>query len=194
MPTSGTQQSPLGWIPIRIKTCFLTSEAVGDFAGDLVEGDPFLNQGISVPEGDGLVLGGLAVDGEAERRADFILPTVTPADGSLLIEGGIQPGPFEITIQFCRDFGHPFFFDQGENRRLDRCQSRMQLQHGARLQFSLFIRLLIDVIRLAEKGQRGPIGPGGRFDHMGNKAFAGLVVEVAQVLATAPMPGLPLIV
>ena len=46
------------------------------------------------------------------------------------------------------------------------------------------------LIRLAEKGQRRPIGPGRGLDHVRDEPLPGLVVEVGQVLAAAAMPRL----
>ena len=49
-------------------------------------GNPFLLHCISVPDGDTLVLFGLEVIADAERRADFIFSSVSLADGSAVIK------------------------------------------------------------------------------------------------------------
>ena len=52
---------------------------------DGVDWNPILLERVAVTEGDGAILGGVTVDGDAKRSANFILPSVTAADGSLLV-------------------------------------------------------------------------------------------------------------
>ena len=51
-----------------------------DVAFQLANGQTDLLHGIPVPHGDGLVLQGIEVDGDAQRRADLVLPAVALAD------------------------------------------------------------------------------------------------------------------
>ena len=54
---------------------------------ELIERDPDLSHGIAVADGHLAVIGGVEVDGDAIRRADFVLAAVPLADRSGLIVG-----------------------------------------------------------------------------------------------------------
>src|SRR5689334_4333959 len=53
---------------------------------DLVEGDPLLGHGVALADRHRLVVEGVEVDGDAERRADLVLATVATADGARVVE------------------------------------------------------------------------------------------------------------
>src|SRR4051794_11098052 len=55
------------------------------YASDFVDPDPLLLERVAIADGDGLILQRLAIDGDAVRRADFVLPAVAAADGGLLV-------------------------------------------------------------------------------------------------------------
>src|SRR3982751_4589117 len=52
----------------------------------LVERHPLLGHRVALAQGDGLVVEGVEIDGEAERRADLVLTTVTAADRTRVVE------------------------------------------------------------------------------------------------------------
>ena len=55
-----------------------------------VRRDTNLLQGIPVPDGDGLILRGLAVDGDAERRPRFVLAAVATADRATVVVEDVE--------------------------------------------------------------------------------------------------------
>src|SRR6266481_4447931 len=61
----------------------LFAEATGNFIDHFARRQPRLLQRVAVTESDRLVLQGLAIDGDAPRRADFVLPAVALADRRL---------------------------------------------------------------------------------------------------------------
>src|SRR5512139_3575873 len=66
--------------------CSAADEVLGQPALDGVEPDPGLLHGVALADRDCLVLEGVEVDGDAERRADLVLPAVAPADGAGVVE------------------------------------------------------------------------------------------------------------
>src|SRR5690606_21595944 len=74
-----------------------------DGGGDL---DAILPAIIAVPNGHGLVLGGLAVDREAVGRADLVVASVAAADGVLLVELGVDAMLEEFVGDLARGLGH----------------------------------------------------------------------------------------
>src|SRR3954449_2510573 len=64
-------------------------EAILEVALDRVEADPLLAHRVPLAHGHRVVLEGVEVDGEAERRADLVLTPVPPAD---------RPGVVEVDV------------------------------------------------------------------------------------------------
>ena len=56
-----------------------------DFRDNCVDWDPVLLKRVTVPEGDRAVGGRVTVNCNAIGGADFILPSVTATDGTLLV-------------------------------------------------------------------------------------------------------------
>src|SRR5689334_16822666 len=68
----------------------LTFQSDGEILPDLIDGHALLRHLIALADGDGLVLHGVAVDGDAERRADFVHAGVSLADVLLgVVFGGV---------------------------------------------------------------------------------------------------------
>ena len=84
----------------------------------------------------------------------------------------------ELAVDRLGLFGHAVAFHQRKDRRLDRRDSRMEFQHGARL-----ARHFVFGVCLAQKRQSRPVGAGRRFDHMRHEPLLAFFVEIAQVLA-----------
>src|SRR4051812_26476109 len=61
-------------------------EAGGEVRLDRVQPDALLAHRVPFPDGDGLVVEGVEVDGEAERRPHLVLAAVPPADGAGVVE------------------------------------------------------------------------------------------------------------
>src|SRR4051812_27466283 len=68
-------------------------EALLEVALDRVEADPLLAHRVAFPHGHGVVLEGVEVDREAERRADLVLPPVAPADRAGIVEVDVPALP-----------------------------------------------------------------------------------------------------
>ena len=61
----------------------------------------------------------------------------------------------------------------------------MELHQRALLHLAFVVRSLINRVGFADERQRRAVRTSGRFDDMRNKPFARLIVEVGQILATA---------
>src|SRR5512142_2786339 len=53
---------------------------------DVVDADALLRHRVALPDGDRVVVEGLEVDGDAERRADLVLAPVATADRLRVVE------------------------------------------------------------------------------------------------------------
>ena len=110
----------------------LSAHFVGEVVRDSALVDAFLVAGIAVADGDGVVLFGLTVDGEAIGRARFVHAGVAFAD-RLLDVVLARPAPADRLVNGLSDLGHAVLGHQREDRRLDRSEPRMELhQLGAR--------------------------------------------------------------
>src|SRR5439155_804379 len=74
--------------------------------------------GVAVANGDGIVLQGLAVDGDAKRSAGLVLATIAAADGAFVVVKDVELF-FEIAIERLILFRHAVFLDQRKNRGFD---------------------------------------------------------------------------
>ena len=72
---------------------------------------------------------------------------------------------------------------QRQHRGLDRGEPRVQAQHGTLVHAALGVRGLVHVVGVHQERHKGAGQAGGRLDDVRNEAFAGGLVEVAQVLA-----------
>src|SRR4051812_44357026 len=64
----------------------LPAQPARDFVDDPLNGHADLFEAVAVPDGDCAVGLRVAVEGDAVRRADFVLPAIAAADRSLLIK------------------------------------------------------------------------------------------------------------
>ena len=140
--------------------------------------DTLLLHRIAVADRHGAVLGGLTVDGDAERRTDGILPTITLADRILLVVNDVEI-VFEFVDDFLRDFGHAVLLDERQDGRLDGSQCRGQAQHHTRI---AAVELLLGIGRRHDL-QEHAVDADRRLDDIGHVAFARLGVEVLDFLA-----------
>ena len=108
----------------------------------------------------------LAVDGHAERRADLVLAAIAPADGPLLIvEDGEAAASGHGRFPWATS-GMPSFLTSGNTAALIGASRGCNSQHDALLRLAVFVGHLVLVVGLAQEGQRGPVGPGRRLDHV----------------------------
>ena len=82
--------------------------------------DALLAGGVAVAHGHGLILERVAVDREAERRADLVHARVALADRLLRVELAVDVLAAQIQVQLLRDLRHAFLVHQRENAGLDR--------------------------------------------------------------------------
>ena len=84
----------------------------------------------------------LAIDGDAVRRARFILAAIATSHGTLFVIEDTEV-LLEVAVDLLGDFGHTVFFNQRENGGFDGRQTRMQLHHHSRLHFPFVVRRLV---------------------------------------------------
>ena len=104
-----------------------------DDAFEFVDADADLLHGVAVAQGDGVVFQSLEVDGDAARRADFVLTAVAAADGA-----GVVVEAVPATVEFFENFARfadqfVFVFEQREDGDFVRRDARREAQNGAGL-------------------------------------------------------------
>src|ERR1044072_278479 len=109
-------------------------------AFELVDRDPLLGHAVALADGDRVVLQRVEVDGDAERRADLVLPAVAAADGARVVEvdvpvvaqhgGDVARLRREIRVAGQREHGH-----------LDRREAAVEAQYRALVDAALSVRL-----------------------------------------------------
>jgi hypothetical protein len=117
------------------------------------------------------------VDRDAKRGADLILAPVAATDRASLVVLGLEERAQSVE-DFARELGLAVLADQRQDGDLHRGHLRVQAQDGARLAFDHLF-----VIGVDEKGQRRPVRPGRRLDHVRYVALARGLVEVFELLA-----------
>ena len=137
-----------------------------------------MRHGVALANRNGLILLCLVVDGDAERRADGILTTVTTTDGIFVLILH-----HEVLLQHVEDlltdFRQTILLDQRQHSNLDGGQLRGQTQQRAR--GTVLERLL--GIGMAEDREEHAIDTYGGLDDVRHVVFVDFGVEVAQLLA-----------
>ena len=72
--------------PPRVGRPSAAEQALGEVAAHLVQRDPLLVHRVALAHGDGVVVEGVEVDGDAVRRADLVLAPVAAADRAGVVE------------------------------------------------------------------------------------------------------------
>ena len=142
--------------------------------------DPLLRHGVAVAHRHRAVLRALVVHRDAQRRADLILAAVALADGRRLVVVHVVPA-LQRLVDLLRPLRLSVLAHQRQHRRLDGRQPRVQPQHHAHLLLPLGVRRDVLIIGVAQEGQRGPVRPRRRLDHVGDVAPLLLVIEVRQL-------------
>ena len=166
--------------------CRLEFALLGDVVLQFADGDTNLFHGVTVADGDAVVSGsvlvanGLEVNGDAQRRADFILTAVTLADGTGIVKVHHEVLTQHLVNLFC--LGRQLLA-QRQDSSLEGCQSGMQTQHSADVGITLLVvanHFL--VISFAQESQSHAVAAQGRLDDVGNVVLVPLLVEVGQLL------------
>src|SRR6185312_4643524 len=97
-------------------------EALGQVGAHLVQCHAFLGHGVAVADGHGLVLEGVEVHGDAERRADLVLAAVAAANGAGVVEVDV-PGLPQLGGQRLGLRGQVLVARERQHRGLDRGQA-----------------------------------------------------------------------
>ena len=149
---------------------------LGEVVREAVDGDTHLSHRIALTHGYAAVLEGVEVDGDAVGRADFVLTTVSLADGCGRIEVASKVlGKFHV--EFFRFFVELFL--QGENSHFDGCDLMMQVEHHAGVVFSdLFF-----VVCVCEECEEHTIRTERRLDDVRHVLLVGDGVDITQILA-----------
>src|SRR5215468_8464649 len=75
----------------RLATWLAARQAFGKIRLEAVDGDPVLAHRVALPHRHRLVVQGIEVDRDAERRADLVLAAVAAADRAGVVEIGVPP-------------------------------------------------------------------------------------------------------
>src|SRR6184192_4952149 len=102
----------------------LAFQALRQVRHETIGRDPVLLQRVAIPHGHRSVRGGLAVYGDAKRRARFVLPAVAAADrATVVVEHVVVLA--EVVVDAARQLGHPVLVDEGKHGRFERRDGRM---------------------------------------------------------------------
>ena len=106
-------------------------------AEEAVDGNALLLHSIAIADGDGVVLQGLVVDGDAVRGTDGILAAVAFTDGVFLVILAVEV-EFHHVEYFSGFFGKPVFFYEGHDCHFDGGKGCRQTEYDARVLFAVF--------------------------------------------------------
>ena len=145
---------------------------------NLPNSNPLLQHRIAVADGDGVILQGLVVDGDAIGCAEGIHAAVTAADGVLLLVEATV-----LVLQHIHDlaglFRESVLLDQREHCHLDGGQDGRDVQHNA---LGTVFQLLL-FVGMAQHREECAVEADGGLHHIGNIAFIGFRVEVLDLLS-----------
>ena len=85
-PSQSSSVTCRGGSSVAAARASAAEQALGQPAGHGVEPDPLLRHRVALADRDGLVVEGVEVDGDAERRADLVLAAVAAADRAGVVE------------------------------------------------------------------------------------------------------------
>src|SRR5262249_38606716 len=113
---------------------------------------------VPVANRNGAIGQALTIHGNPERSTCLVLPTVTPANGTFLVEEDVEVA-LQVAIDLFGHLGHSILLDERKNRRLDGCEPWMEPQDRSRLAADLVLS-----VRLAQEGQGCAVRPRRRLD------------------------------
>ncbi len=149
-----------------------------EVAAEVVDGYTLLLHGVAVADGDGVVVEGVVVHGDAEGGSDSILTAIAAADGVLLVV--LQ---HVLMLEEIHDFasllGQAVFLDQGEHGSFVGSEHGGEVEHGAGGTVGEGLVLQ----RMAENGEEGAVHTDRGFDNIGSVALVELAVEILEFLA-----------
>ena len=162
----------------RVCLSFFRLQFIEDHIAQVLNRNTHLLHRVAVAHGDGVVDQGVVIDGDAHRRADGILSSVTFADGVLLLILA-----HEVELQHVDDLAcflrQAVFLDQRQHCDLVGCKDGRQLQHHA---LRTVFQLLLGV-GVAEHGEEHTVEADGSLDDVRRVALVGVGVEVLELLA-----------
>src|SRR3990170_2975864 len=94
-------------------------ELLGEVTAQAVERDALLRHAVPLAHCHGLVVERVEVDGDAERRADLVLPAVAPTDCSGIVEVDV-PVLAKVCRELARDGRELLIPGQRKHGHLDR--------------------------------------------------------------------------
>src|SRR3954468_4417071 len=154
------------------------TDSLGDHAAHSIRGDALLLQRVTVADRHRSILHRLAIDRDAERRTDFVLPAVPSADRARLVIEDREAGA-QLLCELLRELRHAVLLHEWKDSRFDGCQRGREAQHSASL---LLSRHLLLAVRIHEQGEGRPIGADGCLHDIGYKASIVRLVEVLELL------------
>src|SRR5262249_20964896 len=126
---------------------------------------------------------GLKINRNSERRADFVLPPVSPTNRAALVIKHCHVGPQQMDDLLRFRDERLFVFKQRKNRALDRRHPWMKTQNYARFHFALVVRRLVFRISFTYHREHSSIDACTRLDYMRNKSLFRLVIEILERFA-----------
>ncbi len=152
-----------------------SSYFIGQIGFYLTQIHAFLLERIAVADGDGLVLEGLGVDGEAEGGAGFVHAGVAFADVLFVVDLDV-PGFAEVEVELLGDLGHAVFIATGEDGGFDGGHAGVELHDDAGGAAGVV------GVGFAEEGEGAAVGAGGGFDDVGEVFALGVDLFFGETL------------
>ena len=175
------------WLPARWSACCHrpTSRAAQPAASrrsisaaSSADRHAVLLERVAVAQGDGVVLHGLMIDGDA-RTACRSRPG-GGSDGRSIRRCRTRPDTrlAQLLVDLAGLLGLPVLVHERQDGGLYRSDARVQPQHHAVLAFALLLIVGVD-----QERQGGAVGAGRRLDHVRHVALAGARIDEVELLA-----------
>ena len=151
-------------------------ELLGEVVNEAVDGQAYLSHRVALTHRYATVFESVEVDGDAVGSADFVLTTVSLADGCGRVEVASEVLG-KLDIKLFRLFVELFL--QGENSHFDGSESVMKVKHNARVVFAD----LLFVVCVAEECEEHAVCAQRRLDDVRHVLFVGDGIDVGKILA-----------
>src|SRR5262249_20088055 len=123
------------------------------------------------------------VDCNAERRPDFVLPTITPADRTTLVVEYKHVRPQQVDDLLRLHHQSLIVFEQRKYSAFDWRHPWVETQDNACFHFAFFIGRLIFCIRFTNEREHCAVYASTRFDYVRNKSMLRLFIEILKRFA-----------
>ena len=123
---------------MRLRSHSANSQALNQVGLDLVERNTDLLHRVTLTNGDGVILNGIKVVGDAEGRTNFVLATVATANSTGIVVLDV-PQVTQLLSQFLCRAGQFVLARQRQDSNLDGSQTRVELEDDALIDTTLCV-------------------------------------------------------